>query len=426
MNAQSISNTRLRGRWLAIARVMWVTLAALTAVLFAAGLLVGFGQLRAVCMGGLCHPVQLSPAEAELHQQLGLSLDFYAWYTTIVLAIFGFVFFAVGALIFWRRSDDWMALFVSIMLVMIGTGALPVISSVVVIQPQWGWMRFLAFFVGIGSLPVQLTLFPDGRFVPRWIRWLVPMWLVLLVVNFLSKPLLSGGLTSGPPSPIYLGMLVAGVGAQVYRYRRVSTPLQRQQTKWAVLGFAAQLVSVLVLVSAIAFFPALTRPGLPSLVFQKYAFAVVGLLPLLFIPVTLAISILRYRLWDVDLIIRRTLIYGVLTGMLALVYFGSVVLLQELFRTVTRQQSELAIIISTLAIAALFAPLRRRVQDGIDRRFYRRRYDTAKVMAAFSATVRDEVDLNKLTDRLLQVVEETMQPAHVSLWLRKMDVQRKE
>ncbi len=425
MNAQSISNTRLRGRWLVIARVMWVTLVALTLVLFAAGLLVGFGQLRAVCMGGLCHPVQLSPAEAELHQQLGLSLDFYAWYTTIVFAVFGFVFFAVGALIFWRRSDDWMALFVSLFLVMLGAGALSVIPSIVMIQPQLGWLGNLIFVLGFGSFPVLLVLFPDGRFVPRW-GWLVLIPWLVNVVNLLANPTPRVGIQSGPPSPIFLGTLVAGVGAQVYRYRRVSTPLQRQQTKWAVLGFAAQLVSLLVLVAAVTLFPALNRPGLLSLVFVKYAFAVVGLLPLLFIPVTLAIAILRYRLWDVDLIIRRTLIYGVLTAALALGYFGSVVLLQELFRALTRQQSELAIIISTLAIAALFAPLRRRVQDGIDRRFYRRRYDAAKVMAAFSATVRDEVDLNKLTDRLLQVVEETMQPAHVSLWLKKMDVQRKE
>jgi hypothetical protein len=154
--------------------------------------------------------------------------------------------------------------------------------------------------------------------------------------------------------------------------------------------------------------------------------AVVNTPLLLAFPLTLAVTIFRYRLFNIDLIIRRTLIYGVLTGALALVYFGSVVLLQQLFQAVAGQnQSELATVISTLAIAALFIPLRQRVQDFIDRRFYRRKYDAAKTLASFSATVRDETDLDKLTERLVQVVDETMQPESVSLWLRKTEVKHK-
>jgi len=421
LNAQRESNTRLHGRWLVIARVTWIAVVSLTVVLFTVGLLVEFGQLHTVCTGGesKCNIV-LSPAEAELHQQLGLSLDFYAWYTTIVFAVFGSVFFAVGVLIFWRRSDDWMALFVSLFLVLLGVGALPVISSVAMIQPQLGWLSTLIFMLGVGSFPVLLGLFPNGRFVPRWMRWLVMLWLVLGLINLVVRPPPPGGVTSGPPDVIFLGALVAGVGAQVYRYRRVSTPLQRQQTKWAVLGFAGNLVCLVILVWALTFFPALTRPGLPSLVFEKYAFAVVGLMPLLFIPVTIGIAILRYRLWDIDLIIRRTLIYGALTAMLAFVYFGSVVVLQQLFRALTGQgQSPFVTVVSTLAIAALFTRLRRRVQDFIDRRFYRRKYDAARTLADFSATVRDEIELDKLAGRLVTVVEETMQPESVSLWLKK-------
>jgi len=143
---------------------------------------------------------------------------------------------------------------------------------------------------------------------------------------------------------------------------------------------------------------------------------------LLLIPLSIGMAILRSRLWDIDILIRRTLVYSVFAGVLALIYFGSVVILQQAIRAVTgRQQPEIVTVISTLAIAALFAPLRRRVQNAIDRRFYRRKYDAAQTLAAFSATVRDEVDLNKLTERLIAVVEETMQPAHVSLWLRKTD-----
>src|SRR5258707_5367203 len=157
------------------------------------------------------------------------------------------------------------------------------------------------------------------------------------------------------------------------------------------------------------------------LLIARLSFLLVSIfcLLLLLIPLSLAIAILRYRLWDVDVLINKTLVYGLLTGMLGAVYAGCIVGLQALLRGLFNQTSDVAIVISTLVIAALFQPLRKLIQAGIDRRFYRSRYNAARTLAAFSATLRNEVDLSQLSEDLVTVVQETMQPAHISLWLRR-------
>ena len=148
--------------------------------------------------------------------------------------------------------------------------------------------------------------------------------------------------------------------------------------------------------------------------------------PLIGLPIATGIAILRYRLYDIDLLINRTLVYGTLTTTMVTLYFGGIVLLQRVFVTLTGEQSTLAVVASILLIAALFNPLRRRIQSFIDRRFYRRKYDARKTLEAFSVTLREETDLTTLNDELVGVVRETMQPAHVSLWLRPDVVQKEQ
>jgi hypothetical protein len=215
--------------------------------------------------------------------------------------------------------------------------------------------------------------------------------------------------------PIYVFMLLTCLIAPIYRYRRVSSPAERQQTKWVVFGLIV-IVVVLVLFGLVPelLAPQLLEAGsLSDLAIDFGAFSA-----LVVVPVAFGIAILRYRLWDIDLLIRRTLTYAVLTTGLAAAYFGSVIVLQTVFGLFSSGgQPALVTVLSTLAIAALFSPLRQRVQAFIDRRFYRRKYDAARTLAAFGATLRDDLDLDALTGRLLAVVEDTMQPAHVSLWL---------
>jgi hypothetical protein len=252
-----------------------------------------------------------------------------------------------------------------------------------------------------------LLIFPDGRFAPTWTRWFVPFLLVFLV----PEPLFIFGLFA------LLVYLLMAIYSQVFRYRHISDASQRQQTKWVGVGLASQIV-----VMGSWFFVASQFPADVPTAARTTTLLVI--LPVVFLfgslfPISVTIAILRHRLWDIDIVINRTLVYGTLTGVLVLVYFASVVLFQILFRGLTGQESPLAVVASTLVIAGLFNPLRQRIQAVIDRRLYRRKYDAARTLEAFGAKVRDEVDLSELSTSLLEIVEQSVQPERVTLWLKE-------
>ena len=268
--------------------------------------------------------------------------------------------------------------------------------------------------------------FPDGRLVSRRWRWVVRVALIFCVSEALRSALRPGEIQDeGIVNPLgiealrpvfdlldtlvfalYFTLLFASAASLVVRFRR-SGSVERQQIKW--LALSAGAIPVWFLTNAPI------QAAAPNLFLVVDSLVVSAL-----IPVAAGIAILRYRLYDIDVVINRALVYGSLTATLALMYVGGVATTQTIFRALTgqEQQAQLAVVASTLVIAALFNPLRRRIQAFIDRRFYRRKYDAAKTLAAFNARLRDETDLNTLTDDLVGVVRETMQPAHVSLWLR--------
>ena len=268
-------------------------------------------------------------------------------------------------------------------------------------SPRWRW--FLVFGLGLWSFLILFILALPSFSLVENEEWIIanpiailPAGLELLVV---AEALVF-------PSLIILTLLC--VAAPFVRYRRVSG-VQREQIKW--LLYACGLFALTYLPNF--FFTDETGAPLVNSLGWMFDLAVMT------IPAAIAIAILRYRLYDIDVIIRKTLLYGALTGLLALVYFGSVVLLQGLFEAITGQSSPIIIVISTLLIAALFAPLRRRLQRAIDRRFFRQKYDAQRVLAQFAETARDEVELETLTAELLRVTHETVQPENVSIWLRE-------
>jgi hypothetical protein len=349
----------------------------------------------------------------------GISVDFYATYLLSIDTASTLLWSAAGAVIFWRRSDDGVALFTSLGLVMFGVFFLN--DGPVALANQYSglWLpvHLMAFF-GSVSFYLFFYLFPNGRFVPRWLYWMPILWAAHEAAYYFFPDSIFNAERSFPllDPVVILTFLCIGIGAQIYRYRRVSSPIQRQQTKWVVFGMLSAGLGAVGFGLVINSSPMLAQFGSP----YAFLFQTGVLSSMLLIPLSISVAILRHRLWDVDRAINRTLVYGVLTASLALVYFGGVAATQAIFRVLTGQeeQPQLAIVVSTLVIAALFSPLRRHIKSFIDRRFYRRKYDARKTLEAFSSTLSHETDLDALSDDLVTVVRGTMQPTHVSLWLR--------
>jgi hypothetical protein len=287
------------------------------------------------------------------------------------------------------------------------------------------WLLSWLWVPGVTLLLCFLPLyFPDGRLVsPRW-RWVARLALIFTVGAVVVSAVKPGEIQEeGVVNPlgiealrpvmdlldtfsfvVYFAILFASAASLVVRFRRSGSE-QRQQIKW--LALAALAIPVWFLTNAPI------QAAAPTLFTILDAFVVSTLIPL-----AAGMAILRYRLYDIDVVINRALVYGALSASLIFVYFGSVVGLQYVFRSLGGGESSLAVVASTLLIAALFNPLRRRVQGFIDRRFYRRKYDARRTLQAFSTVLRDETDLDRLAPELLVVVRNTMQPEHVSLWLR--------
>ncbi len=346
---------------------------------------------------------------------LGLPGAFYAVFTLGITLLFGLSFLVCGWLILLRRSRDWFGLYLALLLLAWASGV-GVFSS----MPSAAWTEgtYLGWFMwpGLFLLPY---FFPSGHVIPRWARWFAWGWILFSAYMFVTDVL--GVLPENFLLflPVIFSVLLVGGYAQIYRYRHASA-LERQQIKLVV--FSLVLFATFFVFFALAInYTGLVDPGKRSPV-SALAFSLLlstgAHLVFMGVPISIAVAILRYRLWDMDIVIRRTLVYGGLTLTLALVYFGSVILLQSMVTAVGGQQTAVVTVISTLLIAALFNPLRKRIQSGIDRRFFRKKYDAEKVVVAFGASLRQEVDLEDLQSQIVAVVEETLQPELVSLWLR--------
>jgi hypothetical protein len=379
----------------------------LSVTMLVVGVPTRYAEVSTVCTGGPCleDAEWMKPAGAGNLAALGLSVPAYAALSVGLLALGQVACMVLSALLAWRGGNDRAAAIFAVLLALQGNLAAPESS------PVAGFNALLAVneLVQAASVMAFLFLFPTATWVPRWAGAYLAGWLAFNAA-FRSWPSLPNAVFAVLDNAQWIITLLLAISAQLYRYFVLSNDRQRLQTRWMLATLVAVLAGTILLEA--------TTPAPGSLSFLLSQFISNLINPLLFVSIVVAIW--RHRLWDIDLIIRRTLIYSVLSLLLAGVYLGTVLVLQTVLRPLTGQRdSSLVTVLSTLAIAALFVPLRRRVQAFIDRRFYRRKYDAAHVAAEFAGRVRDEVELERLTQQLLDTVQTTLQPAHTSLWLRK-------
>ncbi len=401
---QIASETRLKGRRLAAARVGWVLVVVWILASFVRSLP---GQLSA-----FQHPssrsTELAPEAVAALQRVGVSLDVYAWVAVGFGSLIVLVATALAVLLFLRRGDDWLVWLASLLF--------PAYCFQSIGPSEWftappsGSPLDVAATVLIATVTFSIIyavfmLFPSGRFVPRW-SWALLLACVVWIAAITAEPTL---VVLFVGYPLFLG---AAVACQVYRYRRISTPVQCLQTRWAVFGLITALLANQV------FWIGSGTP-LGKTIFPPLAYlALYG--SVLLIPVTFFIAVQRHRLYEIDVLVRRTLIYGTLTAVLAALYYAVVLGAQAVARGMAGDvgQQPIVIVATTPLIAVLFAPLHQRIQVLIDRTFYRSRYDVARTLTAFGAMMRMETDLEEQCDHLVGVIHETMRPAHVTLWLR--------
>ncbi|MBN1668924.1 MAG: AAA family ATPase [Anaerolineales bacterium] len=418
---------------LTLIRVLWTVLAAATILLYASAVPFAFKQYS-----------QVVPSLDITLWQRGLSINIYATYLIALQGITITIFSLTALVIFWSKPDNRITVLISLGLLTFSAIAFPTLEALTTAHPFWHVPVMVIKGLGLISVLLIFYLFPDGRFYPHWTRPLALIWLAWVIAYNLLPASLGIDVENWPVVlqfvwrflrmdgqrlvTIYsdlrlfsLGAILSfwigsGVVAQIVRYKHKSDDTHRQQTKWVVLGLSAAAIGYLLV--TVLFGPTQDlSPETTGQVIVTLSANTLLCVAYLLVPITMAISILRFRLWDVDFLINQTLVYGALTALVGLFYVGDVILIQALFRAFTGRTSDLAIVLSTLLIATLFQPLRKRLQGFIDRLFFREKIDFRQAFTDFALEIRTIIDLPELLNVLIQRVTRLMHSRHGAVYL---------
>ena len=417
-----VADTRLSGTRLLIARGAWIVLMLLVCGVYLAAVLVYSVQLHGFQEGVYARLISTPAVVSGFDAFTSLYLLFTNSFTQFMLTLLSPIWIAVSLLIFWHRSDDWMALFVALFLVMLATNLSPALSALsyeVGFASLEGVCLTLLHMLTWSSVAFFFALFPDGRFVPGWTRWLTAAYLVWQV-PFCLPSNAPFSILHWPPllvASLFLGLVGAFGFAQLYRYRRVSTTIQRQQTKWVVFGMLVGALLDLASLLSLLVFPTLTQSSTAHALYALLSAVTVPVIFLL-IPVTIGVAVLRNRLWDIDLIINRTLVYGLLTACVVGLYLLVVVGLGTLFSVLGNL---LLSLFATGLIAVLFQPLRQRLQRAVNHLMFGERDDPYHVLLRLGNRLEATLDSDALLPTIVETVAQALKLSYVAITFKQRE-----
>ncbi len=410
--------TRLHGYWLVLVRLVCLTLGVVSVGLFVASIPSYFASLHMLCKGTAtaCNAnVQFAPGDVRRLQELGLSIDFYATYIIVITSIFALGYWLVAALLFWRKSDNPLVLLAAVSL-----GTFPIAFNddfIRTLSSPWWLLAHVMSVLGSACIVLFFYVFPSGHFVPRWTCWVMVPTLVYWVFDVFFPVAPFNPFTRFPALGIvtFLGIIGGMVVVQVYRYRRVSTATERQQTKWVVYGITLGAGGFLLLTSLGAFFPSYLPVGsLANLIANA---ADIGLMLLL--PLSIGFAVLRARLWDIDILINRTLVYALLTastlGLYVLVVFGASSLL--------RAYNDLVFsLLATALIAVLFQPLRQWLQYGVNHLMFGERNEPYRVLSRLGQRLEETLPADTVLPTVAETVARALKLPYVAIVRKREQV----
>jgi signal transduction histidine kinase len=443
MTTQTESPTRLHGRWLLVARLAWVIVFTVLTAMYALGFLAVRDVLSTVCEEKPCSLRQqirhtdmgdqvvsspgpsigyadhLRPDQVESLETLGLTLDRYGWLAALQLGIPALILLLIAAGLFWRKSNNWMVLFASVMVATFPIHNTPLPFTLTVHQPAWEWVYDSASIMALSCLWIFPLIFPNGQFVPRWTRWMA----FYEVVGAVIAAFFGDTIREVPVVTILFGIVFLlasfciGIYAQLYRYFRVARPAERQQFKWVVVGLVGFVVTqfVLIALNALLTSPAVSADPARRLVLSAIP-DTLWQLNNLFIAVTITFSVMRYRLWDIDIIISRTLVYGALTACIVALYILLVGTLSLLSQTTGNL---LISLLATGLIAFLFQPLRERLQRGVNRLVYGERDDPYVMLSRLGRRLESALAPEAMLPMIVTTVRECLKLPYAAIYLKQ-------
>lgn len=354
-------------RWLNyVLQALWVVTAAFIVQLFVLSIRPGYAELMRVCTEPVCPAGQLTPEGVESLDRLGVSISTYAVMQLFVVFTIAAIYFVISLLIFRAKRHDNLALYVALVLLCFGSFASNYVDVLRGVQPWLSNLIDLIPGITLIAFAILCYVFPDGHFVPGWTRWAAWGWIAAPFMVFFSILFDVFEQTEAPLTAFLLCLLATCIIAPIYRYRKLSSHVQRQQLKWVLIGLAQLLVMILIGVELLPLvFPVLdvagTVPNIISNILQTISLSL--------FPITIGIALLRHRLWDVDLVINRTLVYVPLTSILTVIYTTSMSISQRIFTTATGEQSQAAAIFTTIILTTTFSPIKNALQSYVDRNF---------------------------------------------------------